>query len=52
MSQRHEELELINIFTEDAKIKSEWWEDALPDVGSEKTNVIWGGNASKNVDKF
>jgi valyl-tRNA synthetase len=25
MSQRHEVLELINIFTEDAKIKSEWW---------------------------
>ncbi|CAC9467204.1 Valyl-tRNA synthetase (EC 6.1.1.9) [uncultured Gammaproteobacteria bacterium] len=49
MSQRHEELELINIFTEDAKIKSEWWEDALPDVGSEKTNVIWGGNATVNI---
>lgn len=49
MSQRHEELELINIFTEDAKIKSEWWEDALPDVGSEKTNVIWGSDATVNI---
>jgi hypothetical protein len=28
---------------------SEWWEDALPDVGSEKTNVIWGGNATVNI---
>jgi hypothetical protein len=24
-------------------------EDALPDVGSEKTNVIWGGNATVNI---
>ena len=48
MGQRHE-LKLINIFTEDAKIKSEWWADALPDTGSEKENVIYKGNATVNI---
>ena len=48
MGQRHE-LKLINIFTEDAKIKSEWWEDALPDTGSGKENVIYKGNATVNI---
>jgi valyl-tRNA synthetase len=40
---------LINIFTEDAKIKSEWWADALPDTGSGKENVIYKGNATVNI---
>ena len=48
MGQRHE-LKLINIFTEDAKIKSEWWADALPDTGSGKENVIYKGNATVNI---
>ena len=48
MGQRHE-LKLINIFTEDAKIKSEWWADALPDTGSGKENVIYEGNATVNI---
>ncbi|CAC9466566.1 Valyl-tRNA synthetase (EC 6.1.1.9) [uncultured Gammaproteobacteria bacterium] len=48
MGQRHE-LKLINIFTEDAKIKSEWWDDALPDIGSGKVKAIWEGNATVNI---
>jgi hypothetical protein len=36
-------LKLINIFTEDAKIKSEWRDDALPDTGSGKVKAIWEG---------
>jgi hypothetical protein len=40
MGQRHK-LKLINIFTEDAKIKSEWRDDALPDTGSGKVKAIW-----------
>ena len=48
MGQRHE-LKLINIFTEDAKIKSEWRDDALPDIGSGKVKAIWEGNATVNI---
>ena len=48
MGQRHK-LKLINIFTEDAKIKSEWRDDALPDIGSGKVKAIWEGNATVNI---